>query len=273
METLRELDIVRALPARRGPLLRSEGDGAPILEVRFSPFDTWYEVNSWWEGNFMERTVKGAFSKTMAEARAAAVMPVKMLFDHGYDPSIGNKPLSAVEELDEEDDSAVARGALFTEASYVRDLMPGLRAGVFGSSFRFRVMQEQWADEPGTADHNPKGLPERTITEVRLFEQGPVTFPASPTATAGIRSAAVSMTDAYYARMRARNPEAVEQLAARATELHMTRTSGRPAAARSTAADHEAAQHHPDEPARSHSGGIAASRRRAVLLEAMGKNR
>jgi len=267
---MRELDIVRALPAQRQPLcLRSSsGSDLPILEVRFSPFDRWYEVNSWWEGNFMERTVPGAFSKTMGEARAAAVMPVKMLFDHGYDPSIGNKPLSTVDELDEEDDSAVARGQLF-DTQYVRELLPGLQAGVYGSSFRFRVIQDAWNDEPGTSDYNPKGLPERSITEVRLFEQGPVTFPANPSATAGLRSA-VSLTDTYYDRLRGRHPGAVEALAARAQAF---RTPDRQAAAQSTADGPGAAQHHPIEPASRHSGGIDARRRRAVLLEAMGKNR
>lgn len=263
METVRELDIVRALPAQSKPLTltRAAGDsGMPLLEVRFSPFNKWYEVNSWWEGNFLERTVLGSFAKTMSEARAAAVMPVKMLYDHGYDPSIGNKPLCPVDELDEETDSAVARGTLF-DTQYVRELIPGLDAGVFGSSFRFRVLQESWNDEPGTSDYNPKGIPERTITEIRLFEQGPVTFPASPTATAGLR--AVSMTDAYYDQLRTRQPARVDALAVRARAI---RTPDQPAAATSTAAVPGAALHLPDEPTSRHSAGSDQRRRREALF-------
>lgn len=261
MDTVRDLDVVRALPAQRQPLaLRSAGDGGmPLLEVRFSPFGVWYEVNSWWEGNFMERTVRGAFSKTMGEARAASVMPVKLLYDHGYDPFVGNKPLAPVSELDEETDSAVARGTLF-DTSYVRDLIPGLEAGVYGSSFRFRVLQESWNDEPGPTDTNPKGLPERSITEVRLFEAGPVTFPANPSATAGVR--AVSATDAYYDRLRAREPRRVEELAAR---MEAIRTPRQAAAVPGTAPAVGAASHDPIEPAARHSGGDQRRRRESLF--------
>ena len=265
METLRDLDLVRTVPAGRAPLtVRAAGDGGgmPTLEVRFSPFDVWYEVDSWWEGNFLERTVRGAFSKTMSEARAAAVMPVKMLYEHGYDPFIGNKPLALVETLAEETDSAVASGTLF-DAGYVRDLVPGLEAGVFGSSFRFRVIQESWNDEPGISDHNPKGLPERTVTEVRLFEQGPVTFPANPAATAGLRSVVLCGTDELMERMRAREPETVARLAERATQI---RTPGRGAAAAGTVPGQGAAGSRTSlEPASGHSGGTGQRRRREAV--------
>lgn len=260
METLRELDIVRGVPAQRRPLaLRSKvSNGMPTLEVRFSPFNRWYEVNSLWEGNFLERTTPGAFSKTMNDARSATVMPVKMLYDHGQDPHIGNKPLAVVEDLREEDDSAVASGTLF-DTSYVRDLLPGLEGGVYGSSFRFRVIQDAWNDEPGRSDWNPGGIPERTITEVRLFEQGPVTFPASPTASAGVRS--ISLTDAYYDFMRTREPERVSQLSERARSI---RTMMRTAVPMGTVAE-VAARAGQSEPV-NHSGIVADQKRRREIL-------
>ena len=262
METLRDLDLLRMLPAADRPMtLRAatEGDdaGMPTLEVRFSPFGVWYEVSSWWEGNFLERTVRGAFTKTMAEARAATVMPVKMLFDHGFDPSIGNKVLAKVEYLAEEKDSAVQSGQLF-DTSYTRDLLPGLEAGAYGSSFRFRVIQESWNDDPGTSDHNPKGIPERSVTEVRLFEAGPVTFPANPAATAGVRA----LTDDFYERLRARQPDAVARLAERAAQI---RTPGRPAAATGTVIDLGAARTTATEPG-DHSGGTGQRRRREATF-------
>ena len=54
----------------------------------------------------------------------------------------------------------------------------------------FEVLGEQWDREPKPSDTNPDGLPERSITEVRLHEAGPVTWPANPDATAGVRSGA-----------------------------------------------------------------------------------
>ena len=253
MDTLRDLDVVRAVPAQRHPMeLRAAGDEAamPVLVVRFSPYNVWYEIDSFWEGRFLERTVRGAFAKTMAESRGS----IKMLFDHGYDPTIGNKVLAPIDDLREDADTAVAEGRLF-DTSYNRDLLPGLEAGVYGSSFRFRVIQDQWNDEPGASDHNPQGLPERTITECRLFEQGPVTFPASPTASAGVRS----QTDAYYERLRSSNPQRYDDLLARARAI---RTPDQ-AAAQSTV--EPGAANSTDEPAPGHSRGYTPAQRRAVL--------
>ncbi len=64
-------------------------------------------------------------------------------------------------------------------------------------------MREEWVDEPGVSDHNPKGLPERTIKEVRCSEFGPVTFPAYPGASAAVRS----MTDEWLAARMTTQPE------------------------------------------------------------------
>jgi HK97 family phage prohead protease len=218
METLRDLDVVRALMPRATELRAAGGDGEaeaeapsmPTLVSRFSPFDTWYEIDSIFEGRFLERTTKGAFRKTIKENRGN----VKVLFDHGYDTQIGNKVLGAVDDLREDDDSAVGEVPLF-DTSYNRDLLPGLEAGVYGSSFRFRVIRDEWNDDPGRSDSNPDGIPERTIKEVRLFEFGPVTFPANPDATAGVRC----LTDIYYERVRSRDPRRVEDLLSRARAL------------------------------------------------------
>lgn len=266
MDTLRDLDLVRAvaLPATVRAAAPADGGGQAMmpaslgrLQVNFSPFGIWYPVSSWWEGDFMERTIRGAFAKTMAEQQAN----IRCLYDHGFDPQLGNKVLCPTDELREDADSAVLEGDLF-DTSYNRDLLPGLQVGVYGSSFRFRVIQEQWNDDPGVSDYNPKGLPERTILEVRLYEAGPVTFPASPTATAGVRSAVRSMTDAYYERLRSREPALYGDLAARAAQI---RTPDRKAAASSTAPGPGAAPHGTDEPAAGHSDGYGPRRRRELI--------
>lgn len=253
METLRDMDLVRSIPSTARPLqLRdATGDGLGRLVVNFSPFGVWYRVQSWWEGDFYERTQLGAFAKTMRESRSS----VRALYDHGMDPQIGNKVLAPTDDLREDPDSAVLEGDLF-DTSYNRDLLPGLRAGVYGSSFRFRVIQESWNDEPGVSEHNPEGLPERTITEVRLFEAGPVTFPANPDATAGVRSA----TDDYYQRLRGRDPQRVDALLARARAI---RTPDDPAAGLATAGP-GAARTTDGEP-REHSLRLTPAQRRALV--------
>lgn len=250
MQTLPGLDIVRCMTA---PVRAISVDGVmPLMEVRFSPFNVWYEISSFWEGDFLERTVPGAYKKTIAESRDS----IKSLFDHGFDPSIGNKVLGSIEDLREDPDTGAGDVRLF-DTSYVRDLLPGLEAGVYGSSMRFRVIKEEWNDEPGASDYNPRGLPERTITEARLFEFGPVTWPANPSATAGVRSA----TDDFYEQLRSRDPHKVDELM-RAREA---RTPDLTAAGPATARSEGAAEPDTDEPGESHSGGPTHAQRRERL--------
>jgi hypothetical protein len=169
---------------RPGLESREEGEGRPVLFGHFTPFEQWSEINSVYEGHFMERTVKGAFSKTIQQNRDG----IKVLYDHGHDPDIGNKPLGPIRELREEDFGPYYEVPL-TDTAYNRDsIIPLLKDGLLSASYRFKVMREEWVDSPERSDFNPERLPERTIIEARLYEFGPVTFPAFAGATAKIRS-------------------------------------------------------------------------------------
>jgi HK97 family phage prohead protease len=166
----------------------TEGDPLPdgvigILRVLFSPVGEWTEINSAWEGNFLERFAEGAWKKTIRESGAK----VRSLFQHGMDPQVGDKPLGPIRVLQEGADGGYGEVELL-DTSYNRDLLPGLKAGLYGASHRFAAMREVWDDNPEPSEANPKGLPERTIKEARLAEFGPVTFPAYEGATAGVRS-------------------------------------------------------------------------------------
>src|SRR6185369_53162 len=182
----------------------------------------WYEVDSLFEGHFLERIGPRAFDKTISESRDQ----MKVLYDHGQDPQIGNKVLGSIEELRTDKIGPAYTVPLF-DTSYNRDLAPGLKAGAYGSSFRFTVEKDQWDQSPERSDANPEALPERTITEARVYEFGPVTFPANPNATAGVRST----TDTFY--QRSRDPEAFETLlrsaqAARTPKTGAATTSSEP---------------------------------------------
>lgn len=188
MGSLPNFEVVRAV-STTVRAKAADGGGMPLMEVRFSAFGEWYEIDSMWEGNFLERVDRGAFAKTIEESREQ----VKVLFNHGFDPAIGQKVLGQIESLSEEKDSPVGLVRLF-DASYVRDLVPGLEAGVYGSSFRMKVTRDEVNKSPERSDHNPKGLPERTIKEAQLYEFGPVTFPAFEGASAKLRS----ISDRYH---------------------------------------------------------------------------
>jgi len=176
--------LFRAQPA--GLELREGQDGQagmPTLTGQFAVFNEWTEINSAFEGRFMERIAPGAFTKTFDEGRGR----MRVLFEHGKDPQIANKPLGPITELRETPTGASYEVPLI-DTAYTRELIPGLEAGLYGSSFRFRVMQEEIDQSPTRSDHNPDGLPERTIKEAKVMEFGPVTFPAYWGATAGLRS-------------------------------------------------------------------------------------
>jgi HK97 family phage prohead protease len=167
-------DLIRMVPKIE---LREEG-GRPVLFGHFAVFNEWTEIDSW-EGKFMERIAPGAFRKTFKENRDY----IQVLFNHGFDPQIGDKPLGLPEILREDAVGAYAETPL-ADTSYNRDIAELTRAKALrGQSFRFRVVKEAW-------DHDEEGgkLPERTIKEVRLFEFGPVTFPAYQATTIGVRS-------------------------------------------------------------------------------------
>lgn len=173
----------------RSESLGTEGEGRPVMHGHFSVFNEFTEIDSYFEGRFLERVSPGAYKKTFRENRAN----IKALFQHGQDPLIGDKPLGPVDDLREDATGAYYEVPLL-DAPYTRDLEPGLREGLYGASFRFKAINDEWVDEPTRSAVNPDGLPERTLKELRVYEFGPVTFPAYPGATAGLRSAGTSET-------------------------------------------------------------------------------
>lgn len=239
-------DLFRGLAQR--PEVRAETDpsDSSLMHGHFAVFDRWTEIDSWFEGRFLERLATGAFKKTFKEQRDS----VKVQFDHGFDVYVGDAPLGPIDDLREDTEGAYFEVPLL-DTDYNRDrvlpmlqgrLMNGEQRGsVLGASFRFRVIADEWDAEPGVSDHNPQGLPERTIREVRLYEFGPVVFPAYEEATAGVRS----LTDHFVQRRIARQGTA--ERAARHLAPAAPGTGAEP----------------PGEPARSHSSDT-----RSLLLAA-----
>jgi phage head maturation protease len=262
--TLPDLDVVRTTLVPCG-LRSADGDaagreGLGLMDVRFSPFNTWYRIDSYWEGSFLERTVPGAFKRTIDAHRKATNVDahnIKTLFNHGQDLFIGQKLLGDIDEMAEDSDSPRSTVWLW-DTSYNRDLLPGLRSGAYGSSFMFRVIREEWNEEPDKSDDNPDGLPERTIREARVFEAGPVTWPASPTATAGMRC--MSATDTYYEHLARQDPQRVDHMRSKLTALRSNGPAGS-----GTPTDFGPATATPTDSARSHSGGLMPAQRRLRL--------
>jgi HK97 family phage prohead protease len=177
-------NIVRAWADPSATQLRASADGTGSTMVgHFAVFNEWTEIKSVFEGNFLERIDPAAFDDTF-KARAGQI---RVLYDHGADPMIGNKPLGTPTVLRADRTGAYYEVELF-DSSYVNDLKPAIRSGQLGASFRFKVISEEWNQPSQATSDNPGRLEERTITGAELYEFGPVTFPAYPSATAGMRS-------------------------------------------------------------------------------------
>lgn len=159
-------------------VMRDDSDGTTLVGYA-AVFDRWADIDSW-EGRFIERLKRGAFTRTIGPNRGKADGPVRVLFNHGFDPSIGMKPLGANPVMKEN-----SRG-LWTETrldptSYNEDLKALLRSGALsGMSFTFDVLADEWELDGDSR--------KRTITEVKLYEFGPVTWPAYTDTTTGLRS-------------------------------------------------------------------------------------
>jgi HK97 family phage prohead protease len=204
---------IRAMPGLQYRSAEEAGLGPGYLgmvNIRFSPVNEWTEINSAWEGRFMERFAAGAWKKTIGE-RASQI---KSLFQHGADPQVGDKPLGPFRKLEEDEGGGYAEVALL-DTSYNRDLEPGLKEGLYGASHRFMTVREEEVTDPEPSEDNPLGLPERTIKEARLYELGPVTFPAYAGASAGMRS----MTDDFLLSCFRADPDRLRSMFDRATDL------------------------------------------------------
>jgi phage head maturation protease len=141
--------------------------------------DQWAEIQSRAEGHFLERIAAGSFRRTMAED------DIKVMFQHGKDPFLGERPLGVIRSLAEDSTGARYVVDLF-ETIGVREILPALATNTLRASFRFSVRDETWRERPGKSAHNPRGLPERTIKDARVIEFGPVVLGAYRSATAGL---------------------------------------------------------------------------------------
>lgn len=158
--------------------MRAENDGKTMVGYPIV-FNVWTEINSW-EGKFRESIAEDALTKTLKE-RAEQVV---IAFNHGYDPSVGDKPI-AVPDVMTPDDRGLWTESPFIDRPYAEDIRVGIAQGAIkGMSFRFSVVREEWNED--TED----GMPERTIKELRLYEFGPVTYPAYEATVVGVRSQA-----------------------------------------------------------------------------------
>lgn len=160
----------------RSVLFRAEpsADGL-TLDGYAAVFNTETTIDSW-EGTFREQIAPGAFKRTLGQRT-----PV-LQFDHGQHPLIGSLPIGVIRSIEEDSHGLHVRARL-SDNWLVEPVRDAIRDGaITGMSFRFRVISDKWS--------GPKNDQLRTITEVALYEVGPVVFPAYEATSVGVRSRA-----------------------------------------------------------------------------------
>jgi hypothetical protein len=167
----------------RGRDVAPPNSGLGTLYGFASVYNQWKEVNGRLQGHFLERIAPGAFTKAIAERPR-----MKVTFRHGQDPRFGFRSLGPLSVL-EESEYGVWYEVPLVDADHTRALVPGLVAGEYRSSFTYEVLADELIKNPGISEHNPAGLPELTLFEVRCSELGPCERPAYAGTTAGIRLA------------------------------------------------------------------------------------
>lgn len=149
------------------------------LEGYASVFGEVYKV---W--GFDETVERGAFKKTVKEN------DIRALFNHDPNFVLGrNKADPPTLEVSEDSKGLHYRIKLGNQ-SYANDLRESVgRGDVSQSSMGFQVIKDIWENN----------FSKRTITEVKLFDVSPVTFPASEKTEVKLRSAFLDMGIDYNA--------------------------------------------------------------------------
>jgi len=158
-----------------------DGKGA-VLTGHASVFDTPYELYG-----FEEQVARGAFARTIAEPHGVAA-----LWNHDANIVLGRDKSGTLRLV--EDDIGLAYEVDLPATQQARDAYVSIERGdVYQSSFSFEVMPggEHW-QEPDES----RAAPLRTLTELRLYDVSPVTFPASPSTDVDVARALRSYADA-----------------------------------------------------------------------------
>ena len=187
--------LCRSVPFELRTAGDGEGDGL-TLDGYGAVFGSPTRIDSW-EGTFDEQIARGAFKKSLSERT-----PV-LQFDHGRHPMVGSIPLGSFESL-REDEQGLHVVARLHDNWLVQPVRDAIKSeAIPGMSFRFSVVKDEWRTADGkviktpeevqrhlyAADPaDPSTVPTRTLKEVRLYEVGPVVFPAYADTSVGVRS-------------------------------------------------------------------------------------
>lgn len=191
--------------------VRIEGDGEDrkivgYAAVYYRADDPGTEYTLW--GDNVERIMPGAFDRAISEDDTVG------LFNHDSNMVLGRRTAGTMRLT--VDDRGLRYEIDPPDTQTGRDVVASLERGdVNGSSFGFKIDHEEWVSE-GDGVSNV-----RLIRGVKLFDVGPVTFPAYTSTAAGMRADTETLDEARASLEAWQNGRAAEQAEVRARRMKM----------------------------------------------------
>lgn len=145
---------------------RAEGEGQRI--VGYAAVFNSLSVELW---GFRERIAPGAFTASLGD-------DVRALWNHETAIVLGRTKSKTLRLAEDATGLLIEIDPPASAASYLETIE---RGDVDQMSFGFRTLEETW-DEDG------EGVLIRTVLKVKLYEVSPVTFPAYPATSVGVRA-------------------------------------------------------------------------------------
>ncbi len=180
--------------------LETREDDSPMIQGHAAVFYDGTEATEFklWHGA-VERIMPGAFKRAIGRNGD----DVRALFNHDADNLLGRTSAKTLSLSI--DDIGLRYEITPPDTNTGRDVMTSIkRRDLTGSSFSFIVRKETWIKD------EERDLEIREIKDVRLYDVGPVTFPAYEATTADSRDTAE--TKESYERWKATQQERVAQL-------------------------------------------------------------
>lgn len=163
-------------------VLRKDDDDGDVIDSMVVPFDEWIEVDSVFEGNFVERFAQGSLRKTLRENMSR----IRVYFEHGFSKIYDSQPIAELLRAWEEPQGAWFSAALLEGLPDV--LLSGLSRGLYGASIGASIKKADVNTDPEPSEHNPKGLEERTYTEVQAHDFSITPRPAYASTSVAMRA-------------------------------------------------------------------------------------
>lgn len=183
----RQLHLPVSFRGKKAVDVRMDGDTPKLITgygaVFYNASDPGTEYRIW--NDFYERIMPGAFDRALKED------DVRSMFNHDSNQLLGRRAFQDTDSLRLSVDSFGLRYEVDVDMSDPThaNLVPKLVSRkVDGASFMFEVTKRAWIeDERGDGD-NKITVDILEIQDVRLWELGPVVFPAYESATSEARS-------------------------------------------------------------------------------------